>query len=68
MRLKVWHTLSVCFDNDEIENEDTLSLLIKLKKMCYVSDLIWMSIFWGIEILIILSLDHRVFVSDWLNW
>jgi len=38
MRLKVWHIFSAYFDNDEIENEDTLSLLIKLKKMCYVSD------------------------------
>jgi len=38
MRLKVWHTLSAYFSDSEIENEDTLSLLIKLKKMCYVSD------------------------------
>ncbi len=45
MRLKVWHTFSVHFDDDEIENEDTLSLLIKLKKIHYISDSIWMSIF-----------------------
>ncbi len=44
MRLKVWHILSAHFDDDEIENEDILSLLIESRKMCYASDSIWMSV------------------------
>jgi len=44
MRLKVWHIFSAYFSDNEIENEDILSLLIELKKMCYVSDSIQMSI------------------------
>ena len=44
MRLKVWHTLSVHFDDSEIENEDTLSLFIKWKKICNFSNSIWTDI------------------------